>query len=379
MSATPVAPAIPTLVGSLVLPPPPPPSTTKRTLDDVESRQSAPKKRRSLSKAGLTEEHQLELFLGKIKRQIHEKFGIEHVQMCHEGRNVTISCWQCGKQIKIATGHVHLRSMNSHLERCKGSAAMMPKPGEVEEQAKKGGRRSSKKALSEENLSILFLENARRQLKEKFDVENVTMVHKGRNVCISCWKCGKAVKIAGGRLNLSNLKAHLDRCKPSKKPKRVLPAQPASVNTFLCAGLTSDEIRNYCSNAMRMFGGCQRREEILKQLFNIRSFKNLTEEQLEVFQKYEFATRKWNIVGTTVFSVDCTKVSAIGKTCHECLSLYRNKNFVNTLCKYRSRAQKLADGVINENYVKYIPRMYVQHPGAKLAQSFENHRFKTVI
>ncbi|KAF0737183.1 hypothetical protein AaE_008936 [Aphanomyces astaci] len=130
---------------------------------------------------------------------------------------------------------------------------------------------------------------------------------------------------------------------------------------------------------MRMFGGCQRREEILKSLFNIRSFKNLTEEQLEVFQRHEFATRKWNIVGTTVFSVDCTKVSAIGKTCHECLSLYRNKNFVNTLCKYRARAQKLADGVINENYVKYIPRMYVQHPGAKLAQSFENQRFKTVI
>ncbi|CAK4623713.1 hypothetical protein LEN26_020290 [Aphanomyces euteiches] len=348
----------------------------KRPLEDPEGQQPV-KKRRSLSKAGLTEEHQLELFLGKIRRQIQEKFGIDAVQMCHEDRNVTISCWQCGKQIKIATGHIHLRSMNSHLERCKGSAAMMPKPGEEEQ--KKSQRRSSKKALSEENLGILFLENARRQLKEKFKVDNVTMVHKGRNVCISCWQCGKAVKIAGGRLNLSNLKAHLDRCKPCKKPKRVLPAQPAAVNQFLCAGLTSDEIRNYCSNAMRMFGGCQRREEILKKLFNIRSFKNLTEEQLEEFQKYEFSTRKWNIVGTTVFSVECTKVSAIGKTCHECLSLYRNKNFVNTLCKYRARAQKLADGVINENYVKYIPRMYVQHPGAKLAQSFENQRFKTII
>ncbi|OQR95552.1 hypothetical protein THRCLA_07777 [Thraustotheca clavata] len=370
---------------SLHVPPSPPlvapPASLARPMEEIMADVATEKKKRVSSKSSLSEDSQLTLFLDNIRRQVLSRFNLPDCTLHHAGRDVSITCWQCGKMIKIATGHLHLRSLKSHLERCKGEYTRPAMNAIMQENNSTKRRRvSSKSAISETNRLALFMDRVKRQIIKKFNVTDCKLTHNNRDVCVMCWNCGKAIKIASSRLNLANLKTHLNRCKV-KLPTNGKIHEAAKISSnapriFLCAGLVSDEIRTYCTNATRMFGGCNRREDILKSLFGLRSLKNLTPEQLVQFQQYEFSTRKWNIIGTTIFSVDCVKVQSLGQTCTECLNLYRNAAFTSTLSKYRIKAKKIAQGQINQDNIKFIPKIYLQNPGAALARSFESRAKK---
>ncbi|KDO18485.1 hypothetical protein SPRG_15313 [Saprolegnia parasitica CBS 223.65] len=353
-----------------------PPASLGRPMEEILGDVVPEKRRRVSSKASLSEDSQIVLFVDNIKRQVLSRFSLPDCTLHHTGRDVSITCWQCGKMIKIATGHLHLRSLKSHLDRCKGNGGVRQAPLAELDPTKKR-RVSSKAAISEANKVALFIDRVRRQIIKKFNVPNCKLTHMNRDVSVICWNCGKPIKIASTRLNLANLKTHMTRCHekmPSTNGKVHEAARVPSnaPKIYLCAGLVSDEIRTYCANATRMFGGCNRREDILKSLFGLRSLKNLSPQQLLEFQQYEFSTRKWNIIGTTIFSVDCVKVQSLGQTCTECLGLYRNAAFTSTLSKYRIKAQKIAQGQINQDNIKFIPKIYLQNPGAALARSFES-------
>ncbi|OQR96511.1 hypothetical protein ACHHYP_15483 [Achlya hypogyna] len=356
-----------------------PPASLARPMEEIMGDVVPERRRRVSSKASLSEDSQLALFLDNAKRQVLTRFNLPDCELHYVGRDVSIACWQCGKHIKIATGHLHLRSLKSHLDRCKGVMAAITAPTGPSDPTKKR-RVSSKAAISEANKRALFLDRVKRQIIRKFGMPDCKLTSTNLDVSVVCWNCGKPIKIASSRLNLANLKTHLVRCKEKLPTNGKVHEAAKVVNSgpriYLCAGLVSDEIRTYCANATRMFGGCNRREDILKSLFGLRSLKNLTPEQLLEFQQYEFSTRKWNIIGTTIFSVDCVKVQALGQTCTACLGLYRSSAFTSTLSKYRIKAQKLAQGQINQDNIKFIPKIYLQNPGAALARSFESRAKK---
>jgi hypothetical protein len=151
---------------------------------------SEPKKKRISSKMALSKENQIIMFVDKVRRQVCAKFDRPDCQLQHVGKNVTITCWQCEKMIKIATGNLHLRSLKSHLERCKADAGrkgmkpfgQVPSQAdttEIEGQHNHGNndlrkrRVSSKAALSDANRVTMFRERVRSQVIKKFNVPNV--------------------------------------------------------------------------------------------------------------------------------------------------------------------------------------------------------------
>lgn len=181
------------------------------------------------------------------------------------------------------------------------------------------------------------------------------------------------IKKPGSHNLIFNFRRHFQCTRPIRQPaKDASPpiatyfagpsaSQPLVQRSKQCPGITSVTIRLMCSASTKSYGGCTRKEVILKNMFGHTRISEIQQdnEALLRFKEREMATMHWKLTTPFAFSVRRKGVVFGSMPCSECVQLRSNAAFRTALHRHTAKMKRIEDGSTAVSNLKFMPKSHL--------------------